>query len=291
MPEWTGKTRGGLFGHKFFVFLIDTFGIKSAYLFLRLVAFYFLIFSSKKHIFHFYHTMLKHGYFNSILKIYSNYCNLGEVLIDKFCLLSGIKTNFTYDFDGENFLRELKQGGILISAHLGSWEIAGQLLERLEIKFNIVMYDAEHERIKDYVDELMTKKNFRVIIMKDDLSHIYEIKEALDNRELVCLHSDRFVEGSKQILCDFMGGKAYFPAGPFYLVSKFDVPVSFVFAFKETSNHYHFFATESKKYDFSNIIKERDNNIRLVLNDYIAELEKKVRLFPGQWFNYHKFWE
>jgi predicted LPLAT superfamily acyltransferase len=27
------------------------------------------------------------------------------------------------------------------------------------------------------------------------------------------------------------------------------------------------------------------------LNDYAAEMEKKVKQYPEQWFNYYNFWE
>jgi len=291
MSGWEGKTRGGVFGHKFFVFLVRFFGLSPAYILLKIIAFYFLFFSEKENIFFYFHKIHKFGSLKSFFMIYRNYISLGQVLVDKLALLAGFTNNFTYNFDGENYLREMKNGGILISAHLGNWEIAGQLLERLDTKFNIVMFDAEHEKIKHYLDDVLVKKNFNIIVMKDDLSHIFELKKALDNNELVCFHGDRYVHGTKTVLCDFLGYKAHFPAGPFYLVSRFNVPVTFVFAFKETSAHYHFFATPVKSYKFSNSINDRTKNTEMVLKDYTEEFEKKVRMFPLQWFNYHQFWE
>lgn len=290
MPDWKGKTRGGVLGNLFFIYLIKYLGINSAYFFLRIVAVYFLIFSNKKYIYSFYRRILQFTPWKSIRFIYKNYCKLGEILVDKFALLSGAKTRFSFNFDGEEHLRNMKNGGILISAHLGSWEIAGQLLERLDLAFNVVMFDAEHEKIKNHIDPMLTKKNFRIIVIKEDMSHIYEIRQALERKELVCLHGDRFVENSKTVLKQFLGEEARFPAGPFYLVSRFEAPVSFVFALKESSSHYHFFATRAKTYKFSKKYKDRDANLNLVLEDYLIEFQEKVHLYPEQWFNYHKFW-
>ena len=81
-----------------------------------------------------------------------------------------------------------------------------------------------------------------VIVIKEDLSHIYEISEALKKNELVCMHADRFLEGNKTLVGCLLGEKAKFPMGPFVLAATFKVPVSFVFAMKETSLHYHFFS-------------------------------------------------
>ena len=63
-----------------------------------------------------------------------------------------------------------------------------------------MMFDGEHQQIKEYLDGVTGKANVHVIVIKNDLSHIYEISEALKNNELVCMHADRFIEGNKTII-------------------------------------------------------------------------------------------
>ena len=49
--------------------------------------------------------------------------------------MSGIKNKFSFDFDGEENLRKiaaLQKGGILLSAHIGNWDVAGHLFKALE---------------------------------------------------------------------------------------------------------------------------------------------------------------
>ena len=140
---------------------------------------------------------------------------------------------------------------MLLSAHIGNWDIAGHLFKRLETRINIVMFDGEHEQIKEYLEVVTGKKSVNIIVIKNDLSHIYAISDAFKNNELVCMHADRFIEGNKTLTTDFLGEKARFPMGPFLLASTFKVPVSFVFAVKESKLHYHFFASEIKEYDRS----------------------------------------
>ena len=86
---------------------------------------------------------------------------------------------------------------------------------------------------------------------------------------------------------NFLGEPARFPMGPFLLASTFKVPVSFVFAVKESKLHYHFFASEIK--DYSTLA--RNELIPQMLMDYAAAMEKKVKQYPEQWFNYYNFWE
>ena len=107
----------------------------------------------------------------------------------------------------------------------------------------------------------------------------------------MCIHGDRFVKGSKTMAVDFLGEKALFPTGPFYLAMKYNVPVSFVFAMKERKTHYHFYASPPEFYQQQGIQMKRDQTIHAIIKDYICELEKTIRKYPSQWFNYYNFWQ
>lgn len=292
MSLWQGKSRGNKAGYGIFVWVLQNFGVLTAYFLLRFVVAYFFFFSFKtsRHLFRFYRHTMGFGFLKSIAYLYKNYFNLGQNLIDKVVVMAGIKNKFTYNFDGEDNLRKIarrKQGGILLSAHIGNWDIAGHLLKRLDTKINIVIFDGEYQKIKDYLHSVTGQRNVNVIVIKNDLSHIYAISDAFKNNELVCMHADRFLEGNKTLTADFCGSKARFPMGPFLLADKFNVPVSFVFAVKESNLHYHFFASEIK--DYNQLPKEQ--RMQQMLNDFAGEMENKVKQYPAQWFNYFNFWQ
>lgn len=199
--------------------------------------------------------------------------------------MAGFTKNFTYNFEGEQYLMEMasgQNGGILISAHVGNWEIAGHLLKRLQTRINIVMYDGEYQKIKDYLSAVMSERKVNIIPVKDDFSHIFLISNALINKEIICMHADRYVKGSKVVNKSFMGGHAEFPLGPFKLATRFKVPVSFVFAMKETDSHYQLSATPLKIYH-----EDEDE----LIADYVKILEEKIKQYPEQWFNYYQFWK
>lgn len=292
MSAWQGKSRGTPLGYRIFVWVLKTFGVLPSYFLLRFVVLYYFIFSfrASRQIYLLYRCKLGYSRSLSIIKLYRNYFLLGQGIIDKVVLSSGIKNNFSFDFDGEENLHKiaaLKKGGILLSAHIGNWDIAGQLFKRLESRINIVLYDGEHEQIKEYLEGVTGKRNMHVIVIKNDLSHIYKISEALSNNELVCMHADRFMEGNKTLTAGFLGQPARFPMGPFLLASTFKVPVSYVFAVKESNFHYHLFASEIK--DYAAVAK--NDIIPQMLTEYVSEIEKKVKQYPEQWFNYYDFWE
>ncbi len=294
MSSWKGKTRGGLWGYRFFILLLRYPGIQFAYFFLHFIVPYFILFAplGRKAQYWYFRNIHHFSPLKSLRLIHRNFYVFGQVLIDKVALMASFDQKFTFDFDGEEHLHQMaaKGGGLLIGAHMGNWEIAGQLLERIDTKVHVLMLEAEHERIKDMLDAVMTKKTMHIIPIKDDFSHLMAIKEALQQNEIVAMHGDRFLPGSKRLDCPFMGYAASFPTGPFYLAVKFHKPVCFVSAAKETNTHYHFFATPPKLPAKAKSIKQRDDLVGELLKQYVDELGKTLRKYPEQWFNYYYFW-
>ncbi len=291
--SWSGKSKGGLLGYKIFIYLIKYTNIKVAYFVLRFVAFYFFLFSNKKSSNFYFRNILGYNHKKALISIYKNYCLLGEVLIDKIAILAGYSKKFKFDFEGEEYLNKMSasnKGGLLIGAHMGNWEVAGQLLERINTKVNVVMLDAEHRKLKSFLDNIMHKKKLNIIPIKDDLSHLFKITEAFSKNEFVAIHGDRFLPDAQTVKLNFLGKEALFPAGPLYIASKNKVPVSFVFTLKESSQLYHFYATKPKFYEYPSKLKTRKKDIKNMVADYTLALEKIVKKYPLQWFNYHPFW-
>ena len=292
MSSWKGKTRGGVLGYKIFILILKYFGLSFAYFLLYFVVAYFMIASFKafRWIYRFYHETLGKNSLRSFACVYRNYYLFGQILIDKIVMLTGFHSTFTFDFEGEEYLRQMDKGGFLISAHIGNWEIAGHQLIRLEKRINIILFDAEHQRIKGYLSNVF-KRNTNFIIIRDNYSHLLEIREALANGEIIVVQGDRYIDGNKTLMIDFMGKPAAFPVGPINMAAHFNVPVSYVFALKESRKHYHFYATPLKTFMFPPNRKLRDQFLGPAVEEYVRELEKIVRMYPLEWFNYYDFWK
>jgi len=288
MASW-GASRGNQLGYRIFMVLLRTAGIFPAYALLRLVTIYYFLFPGKagKTLRYYFQKRLGYSFLHTRLAIYQNFNYLGRSIIDKVVLMSGVPSPFTVNHDGVDNLDEMARqgkGALLISAHLGNWEAAGHLLKRTNSKINIVMFDGEHEKIKDYLERVI-ERSFNIIVIKEDISHIYEISAALQRNEFVCIHADRYIEGNKTIEATLLGEKALFPIGPFVLGTTFQVPVSFVFAMKEGLKHYHFYASPGKIYPRGRA------GIPEVVEDYTRKVEGMIKKYPLQWHNYFEFWE
>lgn len=297
MPSWSGKTRGGLSGYKAIVFIIKHAGLGTAYFFLNFAVFYFILTSPKSNrsSFYYYRNIRKQSTLRSLISVYRNYHLYGQTLIDKIAILSGQQKKITFTFEGEEYLHQLAEnrtGAMLMSAHIGSFEIAGYLLKRIDTKVNILMFEAEHEKIKQYLSSVYKNIESGIIAIREDMSHIFDIQNAFDNKEFLCLHGDRFVNEQKTMSKSFLGHQASFPAGPFFLAMKFNVPVSFVFAMKASRFHYHFYATQPVIYYRETInLKKRQEYLEAILDDYIQAFENALNKYPNQWYNFYYFWD
>ncbi|WP_426669424.1 hypothetical protein ACPPVU_24820 [Mucilaginibacter sp. McL0603] len=292
MSSWKGRSKGKPLGYGIFVFVLKTGGVLPAYLLLRFVTLYYLIFSYKstKSTFNYFHKKFNYNTLKSIYKVYINYNLLGQSLIDKVVIMSGIPNKLTFEFDGINNLHHiasLKKGGLLLTAHIGNWEAARHLLNEIDARINVVVFDGEDEGIKEYMESVVGKSVLNLIVIKDDMSHIFEISNAFLNDELVCMPADRYLESNKTTKLKFLGEDARFPLGPFMLAAKFGVPVSFVYGMKESTFHYHFFASEVKEYPDL----EQDVVVQQMMADFVEDMEIKVKAYPEQWYNYYNFWQ
>ncbi|WP_134339483.1 LpxL/LpxP family acyltransferase [Flavobacterium psychrophilum] len=288
MAQWEGKSKGTVLGYKIFVFFIKKAGIKTAYFILYFVATYYFLFLKKSNraIFYYFKERLGYSYFKSKKMVFRSYYTFGQTILDKVSISAGMRDKFSYEFDGVEILKKLleeKKGGVLISAHIGNFEIAEHFFSEIDVDFqiNLVTTDLEHSAIKNYLEKISKKSGIKLILIQDDLSHIFGINAALARNELVCFTGDRYFEGVKSLTEKLLGQEAKFPAGPFLIASRLKVPVVFVYVMKEPNLHYHLYTREAK-------VNHR--NEKALLKEYTQSLESMLKEYPLQWFNYFDFW-
>lgn len=287
--EWEGKSRGTLLGYKIYIFFLRTFGISAAYFLLRIVICYYVLFSPKSNKDTYTYFRKRQGYssWKSIVNVYKSYFTFGKTLTDKVAISTGLRDRFTYTHDGiEHIDRLLKenQGGILISGHVGNFEISHYFLEDRYSISNISMVTtmAEHQNIQEYMEGISEEAHLKFIVVKEDMSHIFEIHKAIDEGGLVVFTGDRYMPGSKTLSENFMEKEAQFPMGPYLLASRLNMPVLFVYFMKGPKRHYNLYARTAQ-------FKARD--AQGLLKEYTQSMEWILKKYPFQWFNYFDFWD
>lgn len=287
--EWEGKSKGTVLGYKLYIFFLNTFGLGIAYFILRFVVFYYFLFSykSSRSIFYYFNRRLRFTKLKSIAAIYKSYYMLGKVLTDRVAISTNFREQYRYTHDGIEHIDDLlkqNKGGILISGHIGNFEVSHYFLEnRYSIsKIFMVTTHAEHENIKEYMDGIVAKSSMEFIVVREDMSHIFEIHSALGQGGLVVFTGDRYLPGTKTLKQEFLGAEAEFPLGPYLLATRLKVPVLFVYVLKGPKKEYHLYAKKA-------IAKARDP--QSLLKEFTQSMEWVLEKYPYQWFNYFDFWK
>ncbi len=284
--KWSGRSRGGGFGHRFFIFLIRKAGIGFAYGFLALVVIYFIPFAPKatSAVWFYNRRILGQGRSKAFCGLFAHYYRFGQTLIDKIAIASGMGDKYGFEFDNySEFLKILDSGSgvVMIGAHVGAWEAGSRFFGDYARRMNIVLYDGEAAGIKQALESNSAGTEYKTITVGGDgLENIIRIKNALDGGEYVCFQGDRYVTEEGTVEADFMGRKARFPRGPFLVASKMGVPVVFYYSTRERGRRYRFHFVEATA-----------KSEKGVLAEYLAATERIVRRYPRQWFNFYKFWQ
>lgn len=287
--QWSGKSRGGRFGYQFFVYTIRLLGVRCAYCFLAFIVIYFIPFAPKatRAIWRYNRQRRGLGVFASIKELYCHYYVFGQTLIDKIAMRGGLAERYHYEFD--NYTRFLEilnsgQGVVMIGAHIGCWEAGAGFFGTYGKKINIVMLDAEHQQIKDVLEENANEQNnYSIIALNQNIiDAMLQMKVALNNGEYICFNGDRYIGADNTAEVEFMGSKALFPRGLFQIAAKCRVPVVFYYSMRELNCTYRFIFEEPQL--------ERKITPESLLEQYAKSLEKIVAKYPRQWFNFYDFW-
>lgn len=236
----------------------------------------------------------RHGFsrWRSFWKTISNYYVFGQVVIDKFYLLSGAKNPFKVYIHGEeHYLHHSAKdaGFMMLGSHVGNFEIAGYLLKSTRKTINAIIFGGELPELQSNRDKALSSNNVRLIPVLGDMSHLFAIKSALDNGEIVSMPGDRMYGSSKSIQCKFVGAEAEFPLGPFLTAAQLNVKILAIFAMKESALRYSVFI---KPIEADEVSGRNHREVANVLaTKFVHELELVVREYPCQWFNYYEFWQ
>ena len=291
--KWTQRAGGNHLGIRFFIWIISRTGLLPAYFFLIFASFQYVLLDrkTKKHLRE-YRSAL--GLRTTLVSYFCHFYSFGMSLIDRYAHLLSSRPLFRYDSINEELINEQLargKGVILLGAHVGNWEIAGNVLQqRMNVPINLLMYDAESERVKQVVSSAVERRNVNVIfVSQDSPDSIIEVVNALKRGEIICMHGDRVLGTQRSEIVSFLGKQARFPSGPFSIAAMTGAAVIPFFSVKTGWRHYTFSAFEPVIIDNSDR-EIRQRKICDAVKHFSISLETIARRYPHQWYNLYNFW-
>jgi len=288
--EWQGATYGNGWMHRCLVNTLKVVDVRILYVFsyIFVVPICVLLNKSRKTSYFFMRHRIGFSPLKAAWKTYVNHCLFSQVVIDRFAMYAGKK--FKTDIEGyEHFLKLAKQKDafVQLSAHVGNYEIAGYTLVAEDKPFNALVFFGEKESVMRGRNKMFEHTNIRMIPVRQDMSHLFEIDRALADGETLSMPADRLFGSKKTLEMDFLGAKADFPLGPFSVPTMRGVDVLAVNVMKTRAKRYKIFV-KPIPYDKQAPRKEQIRQLALA---YVSELENIVKTYPTQWYNYFDFWK
>ena len=104
----------------------------------------------------------------------------------------------------------------------------------------------------------MQNFNVNLIPVSTDMSHLFAIKKAIEEGEIVSISCDR-LWGSTKIYSQFLNGEAHFPIGTFRFAAQLEAPVLTMFVMKEKGLHYRAYLKSLEPLQTKNHHKNKPN--------------------------------
>lgn len=216
--------------------------------------------------------------------------NFAKYLVDffRFSVLSPADILKKVSVEGkENLDAALSngRGAILLTAHLGNWELGGAIVASLGYQFYAIALAHKDPRINEFFIGQRAKAGVNIIPVGTQLKNCFRVLR--DNNPLAILGDRDF--SNHGIRTDFFGKPAFLPKGPAIFGLRTEAPIipSFILRLKDDSFRLVF----EKPIETGYLGDSEENAVKQLMRKYISVIEKYIRNFPDQWYAFRRVWE
>ena len=287
--KWEGTTYGNSLMHHWLIKLLKGIDIRIVYIFTYVFVIPPCLFRPGfKPIYHYFRKRWGFGPIKSFLKTYQNHCLFGQVVIDRFAMYAGKR--FHFDIEGYEFFQQLAsqpEAFIQLSSHIGNYELAGYSLVSEEKPLHALVFFGEKQSVMNNRSQMFADKNIHMIPIKDDMSHLFLIESALQKGDIVSMPVDRIFGSQKSVSVNLLGSEVKLPLGPFSVATMRGLHVLAVNVMKYSAKSYKIYV---KPLDYDKQAP-RKRQIEQLAHGYVTELERMLKMYPTQWFNFFDYWK
>jgi lauroyl/myristoyl acyltransferase len=232
------------------------------------------------------------GWWARQVRIFRTLLSFAWCLTERYERLSTDR-RFVIGAEGMDYWRELNASGegfILVTAHIGAWEVGSMLPAFQEERRVHVVREAETDpRSQRFFAELIRKRagSFYTTHFAEDPQLGVDLLDALRQGEIVALQGDRPRNGGRTAEISLFGHPFQVPVGPLALARAAGVPILPVFVFREGRLRYRSSLRPPIRVGNTG---SRQADMEEAQRRFAAELEWAISHRPYQWFCFRKLW-
>ncbi|HVB31631.1 MAG TPA: lysophospholipid acyltransferase family protein [Gemmatimonadaceae bacterium] len=180
--------------------------------------------------------------------------------------------------------RALGRGLIVLTGHLGNWELGGSYLAARGIPLDAVARGMQNPLFDGYLTRTRERIGMTVV---HDADAVRQVPRSLRGGRAVAFLFDQGAAGLASTWVPFFGRLAKTPRGPAVFALRLDAPMVFGAALRQPSGRFaiSFEPVETVR------TGDREADVDAIVGAYTNVLERWVRRAPEQYFWHHRRWK
>lgn len=190
----------------------------------------------------------------------------------------------------ENLLEAYNRGKgvLLVSGHVGNWEMAADVLMSYGLPVNAVADSWEPEKLDDLINGSRVRKGMNII--KLDATSLRGIFTALKKGETVSILIDRPEDEKDGVPVQFFGETAYMPGGPGAIALKTGAALLIGYCIRRPGDK-TFYGAVTPAMDYEqHLTGDKERDIQMITQMIVSTMEDIIRRHPDQWYMFREMW-
>ena len=217
---------------------------------------------------------------------------IGRILVDRAVLgivgPKGLRVSLAGREELEALLAE-GRGLVLVTAHVGCWQLAMSSLSSLETRVSLLMHREEGDLDRHFFEHGGGSAPYRIVDPAGYLGGTLEMLQVLKHGETLCIMGDRVMGGeSGTVSVDFLGRPVELPFSPYKLASATGAPVAVIFPYQTGEGGYALQVARVIRVPEG--LGRSSRAYRPYAAQFVEALERFVAEHPYQFFNFFDMW-
>ncbi len=168
---------------------------------------------------------------------------------------------------------------MLLSAHIGNWELGGAVIALLGYPLWVVALPHKTKKVNDFFNAQREKKGIKVITFGKAARACIRL---LEENKMIALVGDKDFSRESGIMIDFFGKPTYLPKGPATFALRNGSPIIPVFMLRNPDDT--FTLKIGKPVDCGS------GSMEGITFECKNVIENLVKDYPEQWYMFKRFW-
>jgi KDO2-lipid IV(A) lauroyltransferase len=179
--------------------------------------------------------------------------------------------------------RDEKKGAIIVTAHMGSFEVGMAALLEYEKRLHVLFRRDEQGLFEQTRRALRRRLGVIEVPVDDGLSAWMRLREALARDEVVLIQGDRVMPGQKGQAMPVLSGTVLLPTGPARLAQITGAPIIPVFSIRRPDGQIELFVEPPVRVP-------DEQALDAAMAQMAAVLERYLHRYPHQWLMIRPAW-